>query len=189
MGGLDPRGSRSGESSSHAYFQSLDHLFHCQILALFESSAHPEHNDNRATNALLKLDEIIWKIGLTTNDQGDRDVCRFSPNNVPMVLFDTGSDTYSEDRRCSCFPTDAIEPPNPYRHRNYILPWDSTWDADKIRDEEIRRLCWSALGLISEYIAQCEAFNEEPPQFYLSNPSHVRYHLLSVVMKLSNLTS
>lgn len=144
-----------------------------QILALFESSAHPEHTDNRATNALLKLDEIIMSITLTNIDQHDHDVCRFSPNTVPMVLFDGGSDIYSDDRRCACFPSDAIEPPNPHKHRNYILPWDNTWSPDQIRDEEIRRLCWSALGLVSEYIAQCEAFNEEPPRFYLSDPSNV----------------
>lgn len=172
----------------HPYHQhSLTHGG--QILALFESSAHPHHTDNRATGALMKLDEIIMKISLTTIDQSDRDVCLFSPNNVPMVLVDSGSDVYSEDRRCTCFPTDAIDPPTPFGVRSYILPWDSTWSSDEIRDEEIRRLCWSALSLVSEYIAQCEAFNEEPPRFWLSNPVNVSFpldpHLFLLVFNVS----
>ncbi|KAF8883073.1 hypothetical protein CPB84DRAFT_1750754 [Gymnopilus junonius] len=67
---------------------------------------------------------------------------------------------------------DAIDPPNPYGPRTYILPWDNAWSSDEIRDEEIRRLCWSALSLISEYIAQCEAFNEDAHAFiYLTPPT------------------
>ncbi|KDR67042.1 hypothetical protein GALMADRAFT_1133694 [Galerina marginata CBS 339.88] len=142
------------------------------ILALFESSAYPHHTSSRATNALISLDNLIRNITLTTIDTNDRDVCLFSPNNVPMVLPEGGVDSYNEDRKCSCFPPDAIEPPDPFSNRPYILPWDSNWSADEIRDEEIRRLCWSALSLVSEYVAQCEAFNDEPPRFYLSDPSN-----------------
>ncbi|KAF8149340.1 hypothetical protein B0H34DRAFT_733344 [Crassisporium funariophilum] len=144
------------------------------VLALFESSAYPHHSSNRATNALIALDEIIRNMTLTTVDTNDREVCLFSPNTVPMVLVDGGvEDHLMNNRKCSCLPPDAIEPPDPYTtSRPYILPWDSTWNQDEIRDEEIRRLCWAALSLVSEYVAQCEAFNEQPPRFFLCDPSN-----------------
>ncbi|KIM45747.1 hypothetical protein M413DRAFT_17514 [Hebeloma cylindrosporum] len=142
------------------------------ILALFESSAYPQHSPSRATNALLNLDQLIKNIHLTTLDLGDRDVCVFSPNHVPVVLVDGGANDYNRDRKCACVPTDTLDPPNPYNNRPYHLPWDSSWSTDEIRDEETRRLCWSALTLVSEYIARCEAFNEEPPAFYLADPTN-----------------
>lgn len=143
-----------------------------KILALFESSAYPQHSPSRATNALLNLDQLIKNIHLTTIDLGDRDVCIFSPNLVPVVLVEGGANDYRE-RKCSCLPSDTLDPPNPYNNRPYHLPWDSSWSSDEIHEEEVRRLCWSALTLVSEYIARCEAFNEEPPAFYLADPTNV----------------
>jgi len=91
-----------------------------------------------------------------------------------MVLVEGGIDDYARDRKCSCLPPDSIDPPNPYHNHPYHLPWDSSWSPEEIHDEEIRRLCWSALTLVSEYVARCEAFNEEPPAFYLADPTNVR---------------
>ena len=112
---------------------------------------------------------------MTTIDTGDRDVCLFSPNIVPMVLGHAGLDD-SLHKKCACHPADASEPPDYYSNRPYALPWDSNWTVEEIQDEEIRRLCWSALSLVSEYVAQCEAFNEETPRFFLCNPSNVNPH-------------
>jgi hypothetical protein len=148
-----------------------------KILALFESSAYPQHSPSRATNALLNLDQLIKNIHLTTLDLSNRDACTFSPNHVPVVLVEGGANDYNRERKCSCVPSDTLDPPNPYNNRHYHLPWDSSWSADEIHDEEIRRLCWSALTLISEYIARCEAFNEEPPAFFLADPTNVSLFL------------
>ncbi|KAF8965647.1 hypothetical protein BDZ97DRAFT_1811637 [Flammula alnicola] len=121
------------------------------ILSLFESSAYPNHSAGRATNVLISLDQLIRNISLTTIDTGDRDVCLFSPNTVPMVLVESGIDEYNKDRKCACLPFDAQEPVDHYSNRPFILPWDPNWSNNEVRDEEIRRLCWSALTLISEF--------------------------------------
>lgn len=97
---------------------------------------------------------------------------QFSPSMVPMILVD-GYDSYQEGRRCGCFPPGSIDPPDQYSNRPYVLPWDSNWTVEQIRAEEIRRLCWSSLTLISEYVSQCEAFNEPPPHFFLADPANV----------------
>ena len=149
---------------------------------MFESSAYPQHSADRQVSALISLDDIIRNITLTTIDTGDRDVCLFSPNIVPMVLGHGGFDD-SLHKKCACHPPDAAEPPDHYSNRPYSLPWDSNWTAEEIQNEEIRRLCWSALSLVSEYVAQCEAFNEESPPFFLCNPSNVKYCLLSFFLR------
>lgn len=89
------------------------------------------------------------------------------------MVLGHGSADDSLHKRCACRPPDAVDPPDHYSNHPYILPWDSNWTAEEIQDEEIRRLCWSALSLVSEYVAQCEAFNKESPRFFLCDPSHV----------------
>lgn len=111
---------------------------------------------------------------LTTIDTGDLDVCLFSPNIVPMVLGHGLDD--SLPKKCAAYhPPDASDSPDYYFNRPYALLWDSNWTVEEIQIEEIRHLCWSALSLVSECVAQCEAFNEESPRF-LCNPSNVNPH-------------
>lgn len=145
-----------------------------QILALFESSAYPDHTPERELSALVALDRIIQLTQLTTNDNNDPDASTFGFDVVPAAIIDYGpEDPLYTHRSCSCLSPDAVSPPDQYTHRSYILPWDENWHTNQIRDEEIRRLCWSALSLISGYIAQCIAFNKDPPKLYLSDSANV----------------
>ena len=49
----------------------------------------------------------------------------------------------------------------------------------EIRDEECRRVCWNALGLVTSYAAQYAAFDHEMPNLFLTDPSNVCFHCLS----------
>ncbi|PPQ68812.1 hypothetical protein CVT24_007696 [Panaeolus cyanescens] len=143
------------------------------ILALFESSAHPQHTPSRAVNALITLDRIILEFQpapLTLSDSQDREAPKFTEHDPPSVHIDNPVDP--NHRKCNCIPLDAIQPADATQHRTYVLPWGSNWTPEEIRAEETRRLCWSSLSLVSEYIAQCEALNENPPTFFLSNPAN-----------------
>lgn len=115
---------------------------------------------------------MIQSLRLTTIDANDRDVCAFLPGHVPMAQIDP-SISDSPNRKCTCIPVDAAQPPNPFTSWSYILPWDPLWTETQIRDEECRRLCWSALSLICSYISQCAAFDIDPPDFFLSSSSNV----------------
>ncbi|KAF9552718.1 hypothetical protein CPC08DRAFT_714372 [Agrocybe pediades] len=139
------------------------------ILALFESSAHPEHSSSRATTALLNLDSLIRNIELTTIDTDMQGVNRFAPNSVPVIYSGVAE---NEKRKCGCPSGEPIGPQTNNYNRPYVLSWDSNWSDSEIRDEEIRRLCWSALSLVSDYIAQREAFNEDTPAFFLADPAN-----------------
>ncbi|KDQ27287.1 hypothetical protein PLEOSDRAFT_1076525 [Pleurotus ostreatus PC15] len=124
------------------------------MLSLFEMSVHPQYDPDRVVNSLVFLDNIIRHVSLTSVDAHDPDV----------AIFPT--------RTCSCIPTDAAHPPDAFSTWAYPLPWDSSWTEVQVRDEECRRLCWSALSLVSTYTSQCAAFNRDPPNLFLTDPSN-----------------
>ncbi|KAG5642774.1 hypothetical protein DXG03_002119 [Asterophora parasitica] len=141
------------------------------ILALFESSAHPMYNPDRVEQSLLNLDYIIRSTNLTTLDISDPDAVHYPAGCVPVVNLEPLVDE-SPDRKCACIPSDSAQGPNPFSSWSYVPPWDPTWTEAEIRDEECRRLCWSALSLMCNYVSQCVAFNRDPPNFFLTNCSN-----------------
>lgn len=169
------------------------------ILALFESCAHPDHTPDRFARSLVTLDELIRSLSLTSIDAHDRDVVRFPPGQVPVVLLDGGGE--EGERKCSCvgFANDSHtriggaaggDSHNVGEDAHSVsggagagdsptnstcsptLPWDPAWTAREIRNEEVRRLCWGALVLVAGFSAQCAAFNKDMPNFYLMNPTN-----------------
>jgi hypothetical protein len=139
---------------------------------LFESSAHPQHNPDRLASSLVFLDNIIRHISLTSIDADDPDVSLFTSRSVPVVNPNSPNELNPHDRKCLCIPVDTTHPRDPFTSWSYPLPWDSSWTAVEIRDEECRRLCWSALSIVASYTSQCVAFNRDPPNLFLSNPKN-----------------
>ncbi|KAJ3876443.1 hypothetical protein F5051DRAFT_411571 [Lentinula edodes] len=139
------------------------------ILTLFETSVHPQYNPDRISESLLLLDDIIRHLGLTSIDTSDPDVCVYPRGNVPVVIT-SGPD--ERNRKCTCIPVDATHPPDPVTSWSYPPPWDSSWTPLQIRDEECRRVCWCAVGLIASYNAQCVAFDRKCPNLFLSDCSN-----------------
>ncbi|KAJ2924764.1 hypothetical protein H1R20_g12322, partial [Candolleomyces eurysporus] len=142
------------------------------IIALFESSAQPNYTHGRALSALIELDDYIHQLRLTMIDARDPDACRFQQG-VPVVYYPEGRDHLAAGNKCPCF---VPSPVDAYHTRSYIPPWDASWSPEQVRDEEIRRLCWSALSLISGFLAQAATDNRSMPKFHLSDPGS--YQLL-----------
>ncbi|KAF8665363.1 hypothetical protein AX16_000382 [Volvariella volvacea WC 439] len=142
------------------------------LLVLYEFSAHSEYQPARVQAKMVLLDNIITAMGLTLIDANDPDVARFPINGVPSLEIND----YPQANRCSCIPIDSSGSDGVGATWSYPLPWDSSWDAKSIRDEECRRLCWVALSLISSHFAQCVVFNTQLPPLQLCDPG--RYKLL-----------
>jgi hypothetical protein len=51
--------------------------------------------------------------------------------------------------------------------------WNSEWSEGEIRKEECRRLCWSALGLVSGHTSFAAAWNWRNLDLFMVEPSHV----------------
>lgn len=153
------------------------------MLALFESSAHPQYSPSRAASSISYLDNIIRRLQLTIIDSSDPDVSAFKPHQVPSVKPRPGASPKDPSQKCSCIPL----PPNsnlPADHYSstwsYAPPWDPSWSSNEIYKEECRRLCWSALTIVAGHSSQSAALEKEPAQFFLTDPGNVRPALASL---------
>lgn len=144
------------------------------MLALFESSAHPQYSPGRAASSLSYLDNIIRRLQLTIIDRNDPDVSLFKPHYVPSVKTRSPSGPKGHTQKCSCIPNANLPPDHFSSSWSYAPPWDPSWSASEVYKEECRRLCWSALTLIAGHTSQSAAFDKEPSQFYLTDPGNVR---------------
>ncbi|KAI0338268.1 hypothetical protein BDW22DRAFT_1415626 [Trametopsis cervina] len=142
------------------------------ILALFESSCHPQYSPERAEQSLQFVDRIIRGLSLTMIDMEDGDVCMFQVASPPCVYLPP---TYEAPRRCNCSPLLAANAVSPVEHNYNYQTSRPAWDPaspEELRKEECRRICWSALNLVASYTAQCAAFHQEPIELYLTEPSN-----------------
>ncbi|KAJ3564619.1 hypothetical protein NP233_g8177 [Leucocoprinus birnbaumii] len=142
------------------------------LLAIFESSAYTEYSRTRATAALHALDDAISGLSLTTLDARDPSASVFTHGSVPTIFLEDGPPLAG--RTCKCLPYDADHPSKNYETRAYSLPWPHHISGSRsdVHDEEIRRLCWSALSLVSDHNAQCMALGREVPNFALNHPGN-----------------
>ncbi|KIY70031.1 hypothetical protein CYLTODRAFT_392634 [Cylindrobasidium torrendii FP15055 ss-10] len=137
------------------------------ILTLFETSLHPEYSLSRIEKALVVLDNIIRQLALTDLDASDPDVTTFSQRSVPIV-----QSTSAPPGSCNCPVADPARAPDPYSSSTYELPWDGSWNEYEIRQEECRRLCWSALGLAAQYSIQCAVEERSMTQLFICDPKN-----------------
>lgn len=155
-----------------------------QIIAVYESSAHPLYTPERARRSLAYLDGIVRQLGLTFLDGNEPDVSTFTPNAVPIAHRHRPFDQMSKDgvrtphaipRKCDCIPlpNSSIATEQFSSSWSFTPPWDPSWTPEEMHKESCRRLCWSALNLVARYTSHCIAFQKEPSDLFLTDPSNV----------------
>ncbi|KAF8267650.1 hypothetical protein EI94DRAFT_1700825 [Lactarius quietus] len=132
------------------------------VLALFETSAHPQHDDTQADAALVLLDKIIETLNLTGLDARDHDTLDHS-SGVPTV-----AQGVTPLKRCEC-PSAGAESTSSWA---FQPAWDPLWSAEEIRAEETRRLCWSALVLVANHTVARAAEQRDPLPLFLVESSN-----------------
>lgn len=143
-------------------------------MTLFELCPHPGHSPQRANDHVLFLDRLIRSQQLTFLDAADPEVSTFAPRAVPVVHVQ-GRRGYGPPEKCAC-PQSPLD--NSVCHALLpswasVPPWEPSWSPAEVEKEECRRLCWSALSLISCQSVTSSAFDKDPPDFFLSNPANV----------------
>ena len=133
------------------------------VLALFETSAHPQHDDASVEAALILLDKIIEALRLTVIDTCDPDTLDHSTG-VPTVAH-----SRPPPKQCECTTATWSFPP----------AWDPLWSEEEVKSEETRRLCWSALILVANHTVARAAEQREPLDLCLVNPSNVCHGLVT----------
>ncbi|KAI9508507.1 hypothetical protein F5148DRAFT_890384 [Russula earlei] len=134
------------------------------VLALFETSAHPQYDDASVEAALILLDKIIAALQLTALDARDPDALDHSTG-VPTVM-----NPRPLPKQCDC---DTL-PPDSSTTWSLQLAWDSSWTEAEVKSEETRRLCWSALILVANHTAERAAEQRQPLDLFLVDPSNFR---------------
>lgn len=82
---------------------------------------------------------------------------------------------YDLPRKCSC-PRSPLEGPTVHTllpSWASVPPWETSWSPAEVEKEECRRLCWSALSIISCQSVASSAIDKNPPDSFLSNPANV----------------
>lgn len=138
-------------------------LFSSQIIASFESCAHPLYDANRAAAALQLLDSMIAGFRLTHIDAAN--IINTAPTNdsqpgvnhrevtvSPRPQQGESTSSSSFPAECSC-STISIVDQNTFKSALGNPAWDPRWTPDKIWQEETRRLCWSSLKLSVMHLA------------------------------------
>ncbi|KAJ7446949.1 hypothetical protein FB451DRAFT_1412015 [Mycena latifolia] len=112
------------------------------IIALHESSAHPEYHPDRLARPFGRpfafLDEVLGALWLTAADACAPEVCRCARPGAECAGVPLGSPPRDLDTLGSS-----------------TLPWDPTWDALTVRAEEVRRLCSGAMSVATILCAEC----------------------------------
>lgn len=140
------------------------------VLTLFELCPHPGHSPQRAKDHILFLDRIVRSQRLTYVDVTDPEVSAFAPKTVPVVQVRRRQGL----TKCFC-PRSPLE--GPVAHTLLpswasVPPWESSWSPVEVEKEECRRLCWSALSIVSCQSVTSSAFDKDPPDLFLSNPTN-----------------
>lgn len=108
---------------------------------------------------------------LPTLDTENPAVSSFSHGAVPAIFLDDGPSLTG--KTCECLSQDPNEVSRDSEIRMHHVPRSHSQTNKAAGDEEIRRLCWGALSLISEHNAQCMALGRDVHDFSLNHPDNV----------------
>jgi hypothetical protein len=145
------------------------------VLAVFETSAHPQHDDASVEAALILLDKIIGELQLTTLDARDPDTLDHSTG-VPTVA------NPRPPKQCDCAASAA--PGDGSDTWSFQPAWDPSWTEAEVKSEETRRLCWSALILVANHTAARAAEQREPLNLFLVDSSNVCFSSFPLTLSL-----
>ncbi|THH18643.1 hypothetical protein EW146_g2361 [Bondarzewia mesenterica] len=106
------------------------------ILALFETSAHPQYSLTRSNSALVFLDNTVATLRLTYLDINDPDPVDFSVAGVPVAH----PSNYEAPKKCECINLPQGVPHVASKESWTFVPaWDPSWSPVEIVKEKTRR--------------------------------------------------
>jgi uncharacterized protein YkuJ len=172
------------------------------MLAFFEICAHPQHHLTRMHSSLHILDSILRLLAMTDLDANNPTASKFSRNAVPVVEVSSENSVFTSESHqnlmsvpspthqgsqltdasipesgCSC---DKLSLGSQWPEAHKQVPfwvstpmWNQEWSEGEIKKEECRRVCWSALMLVSGQTAFAAAVNWRIQDLFMLEPSNV----------------
>ncbi|OAX40959.1 hypothetical protein K503DRAFT_562213 [Rhizopogon vinicolor AM-OR11-026] len=182
------------------------------LLAFFEICPHPQYTRERSSSAILMLDMIIRCLSLTFIDLENPHSAKFSRRSVPTIaphtwntplqvlysgdhLLSTSDDSQPRYplQGCSCSSmTLGARWSGAYEYTPLWVSapgWDDSWTEAEVRKELCRRLCWSALSLVSGHTSYITATKRSPAELFLIEPANYALLFPGEALGMSTMTS
>ncbi|SRR6266852_8069971 len=174
-----------------------------KTLAFFEICAHPKHQLTRMRSSLNMLDSILRLLAMTDLDANSPTASKFARNGVPVVEVSSekyvsthqnpismpsptqnGSQTQQSlidsnvpESGCHC---DKLSLSSQWPEAHKQVPhwvstpmWNREWTEGEVKKEECRRVCWSALMLVTGQTSFADAVNWRFQDLLILDPSNV----------------
>jgi len=174
-----------------------------KTLAFFEICAHPKHQLTRMRSSLNMLDSILRLLAMTDLDANSPTASKFARNGVPVVEVSSekyvsthqnpismpsptqnGSQTQRSlidsnvpESGCHC---DKLSLGSQWTEAHKQVPhwvstpmWNREWTEGEVKKEECRRVCWSALMLVTGQTSFADAVNWRFQDLLILDPSNV----------------
>jgi hypothetical protein len=149
------------------------------VLMAFEFYPYPQHSQERTVSAVHLFDSIAHMFQLLASDVSDDRVSIFIPGAVPVLTLpstsptsDAPGTTHEEIVRSSHEAEEEEEikqlvkwSPQPQ--------WPVHWSVAQVRQDEARRMCWTASSMIANYSCWTHTLGLRPLELYMSNPANV----------------
>lgn len=147
------------------------------VLMAFEFYPYPQHSQERTISAVHLFDSIAHMFQLLAGDVSDDRVSIFIPGAVPVLTLPSPpaaapATTHEEIVRSSHEAEEEEEiqqlvkwSPQPQ--------WPVHWSVAQVRQDEARRMCWTASSMIANFSLWMHTLGMPPLDLYMSNPANV----------------
>lgn len=168
------------------------------LLAMFEGCCHAQNSSLRVASSLTYLDSIIRSLKLTYLDADDPAASNFDPHNVPLIeshpqtnwqfyyqnaaAVSTSSHPAHSGRKpgegCSCrsLTLGATWPKAQEFAPLWVATpgWNPDWTDGQIRQESIRRVCWTTMVLAANNLNYWSSIDSvhRPTSLFVAEPAN-----------------
>jgi hypothetical protein len=146
------------------------------VLMAFEFYPYPQHSYDRTVSAVHLFDGIAHMFQLLACDVSDDRVSIFIPGAVPVLT------PPPETAHAVTTQEEAVRSSHEAEEQEEIAQlikwsprpqWPVYWSAAQTRQDEARRMCWTASSMIANFSLWAHTLGTAPLDLYMSNPANV----------------
>lgn len=165
------------------------------VLMAFEFYPYPQHSQERSISAVHLFDSIAHMFQLLASDVSDDRVSIFIPGAVPVLTLPSppvpGDEAHRDDDAPGTTHEEIVRSSREAEEEEEIQQlvkwspqpqWPVHWSVAQVRQDEARRMCWTASSMIANYSLWTHTLGMRPLELYMSNPANVSRRGVDVQM-------
>ena len=146
------------------------------VLMAFEFYPYPQHSQERTISAVHLFDSIAHMFQLLAGDVSDDRVSIFIPGAVPVLTITSAPTTVTTTHEEIVRSSQEAEEEEEIQQLVKWSPqpqWPVHWSVAQVRQDEARRMCWTASSMIANLSLWMHTLGMHPPDLYMTNPANV----------------